>query len=212
MTEVKKRMKLAADLSADSNTRRINVICSTEHLDRDGDIIVQHGWHLATYLKNPVVLWAHDHKQPIAVTRSIGVRDGKLQAEIEFPPSGAVRQADEIFALIKLGGVNSISVGFRVIASEPIPGGRGMRITRAELLEISVVSVPAQPEAVIFERSSSDHARAVIADMRRSCAPLPGIDSRRDDIARLRGSDSRREDIARLRGDSKRKHISYTGS
>ena len=46
------------------DSRDVRFTISTEVVDRDRDIIQTKGWDLASFEKNPVVLWAHDHRQP----------------------------------------------------------------------------------------------------------------------------------------------------
>jgi len=36
-------------------------VISTDDVDRHGDVIVSQGWHLESYRRNPVFLWAHDY-------------------------------------------------------------------------------------------------------------------------------------------------------
>ena len=45
---------------------------STESVDRQGDIVRATGGKLENYLKNPVVLWAHDYSKP-PVARALSV-------------------------------------------------------------------------------------------------------------------------------------------
>jgi hypothetical protein len=83
---------------------------------------------------------------------------GELRGTAEFPPIGVSAQADEVCGLVKSGVVSSLSVGFDILDSTPLdpkqPRG-GLRISRADLLEISLVSVPADSGALITERSLS---------------------------------------------------------
>ena len=57
-----------------------------------------------------------------------------------------------MYGLIKGGVLNAVSIGFSPIESEPIKGG-GWRYTKWELLEISVVAVPANPNALVVQRA-----------------------------------------------------------
>jgi hypothetical protein len=44
--------------------KRFRFKLSDGSLDRDGDVIDAEGWNVDEYVKNPVVLWAHDLKMP----------------------------------------------------------------------------------------------------------------------------------------------------
>jgi hypothetical protein len=48
--------------------------------------------------------------------------------------------------------INAVSVGFISLAREPLREG-GWRFTQWELLQLSIVSVPANPNALVIERS-----------------------------------------------------------
>lgn len=127
--------------------RRISVVASTSDLDRVGDTIDQNGWQLANYRKAPVVLANHDPAQPIARCASIGVEQGRLVAEVAFPEPGLVARSDEIWNLVTAGVLRGVSVGFRPLASEPTR--TGWRYRSAELLELSLVSIAANPSCLI---------------------------------------------------------------
>ena len=68
-------------------------------------------------------------------------------------PLGASRTADEFCALAKAGVLSAVSVGFRPIDAEPIKNGRGVLWKACELLELSLVAVPSNPNAVVMERA-----------------------------------------------------------
>jgi len=138
------------------DARRVRVICSTETVDRMGDVVVQSGIDLVAYRKNPVVLWGHDSDVPVAKAIEIGIDGGKLKAMVEFPVEGADSDADRVYAKIKAGIINATSVGFVPLEWEAIdpkePWG-GLRFSKSELLEFSFVSIPANKECLIVGRS-----------------------------------------------------------
>lgn len=128
----------------------------TARKGRDGHVLIPQGIDLTNYKRVPVVLWQHSAAQPVARCTGLSVIDGELRGSAEFPPAGASDLADEVCALVKSGVVSAVSVGFDILDSEPLdpkqPRG-GQRILRSELLEISLVSVPADTGAVITERA-----------------------------------------------------------
>lgn len=135
--------------------RQIRVIASTPTVDRAGDVVVAEGIDLTAYQANPVILWNHDPSAPIARCVEIGVRDGKLEAVAQFPPEGTDALADRVYGLIKAGVVNATSIGFSPVKETPLKGG-GMTVEEAELWEFSFVSVPANPDALVVERSAPE--------------------------------------------------------
>ena len=129
--------------------RQVRAVCSTATPDRHGDVIDQTGWDLASFRRNPVILFMHDHADPVARATSVGIEGGNLVADIAFPDEGTVRRSDYVWGLIASGVVRAVSVGFWPLAWTPLPSGNGMRITKMDLLEVSIVSVPANPDALI---------------------------------------------------------------
>lgn len=129
--------------------RTFVAIASTPLVDRYGDTIMQEGWVLDNFLKNPVVPWAHDYWQPpVARAIEIGVNSqGYLQFKYQAPPEGLYPFADTIWNLYRNQFMFAFSVGFSSIESEG-DWSEGYNFMKCELLEISAVVVPANPGAV----------------------------------------------------------------
>ncbi len=140
--------QLVADTKAanDSDAGTFEVVITTENLDRYNEVIKLDGWELDNYLANPVVLWMHDHTQPIGVATSLQKKDGKLIAQGKFAPNA---KGQEVRQLYDAGIVKAASVGFIPKEQE------GNLITKAELLEFSFVSVPANPYALALAMEKS---------------------------------------------------------
>lgn len=124
----------------------VHVIASTGVVDRHGESVNPSGWKLENYLKNPVVLIAHDYKSlPIGKAIKIWVEENQLHAYIQIADTKA---GQEVFYLISKGFLNTVSVGF-IPTKYGVAGQDKFTIMEAELLEISFVAVPANPEALI---------------------------------------------------------------
>lgn len=121
----------------------VGAVASTGSLDRDGDVLMASGWILDSFKKNPVLLWAHDsYSLPIGKVTDIGVLGNELRFNAEF----AIKEnefAAQVQKLMKGGFLNAFSVGFI-----PKQFGANGEINNMELLEISVVNVPANDEAL----------------------------------------------------------------
>lgn len=121
-------------------------VASTDVVDRHGERINQEGWDLKNFKSNPVMLWAHDHKE-IAVGKCTNVhieRKGGTP-RLVFTPEfhDKTETSRSLKALYEDGWLNSFSVGF-------IPkdfDGKDSMYLKQELLEISAVNVPANPDA-----------------------------------------------------------------
>ena len=129
-----------------------SVTIFANELSRDGMSVDLDGMDFANYEKNPVVLYAHDHVGrtesgglPIGRTlRLARTRDGHIRANFEFLAgdtfSERVRNAWE------KGFLRGASIGWRPVETRPY--GRGLRAVKSELLEWSIVAVPADPDAL----------------------------------------------------------------
>jgi phage head maturation protease len=149
-------------ITKNDEKRQISYLVSDETPDRVGDIIKVTGWDLAQYRQNPVILWAHDGSSVPPIGKADNVRrryEGKprLTADVEFAPKEAYEFADTIYQLASRGFIKATSVGFMPLetmdvdkkAREELGLGRyGQVFTKAELMEISIVSVPANPSAL----------------------------------------------------------------
>lgn len=116
---------------------------STPDVDRDGDIIDPLGINIANFEKNPQLLWSHDaHELPIGKVTKVK----KTAAGLEFDAEFAVKEnpfAKRVRDLFKGGFLNAFSIGF-------IPKDReNETITKAELVEISAVNIPANANALL---------------------------------------------------------------
>lgn len=145
--------KTVAGKAADS----LSYVLSDATRDRYGDIIEPSGWELDWFRKNPVALFNHSPNAPIGKWQNVRVQDGRLMAELDPAKRGTSDRIDEILSLIEQGILPATSVGFRAL-SEPQPidpdkPWAGVRYTRQELLETSIVSVPANPAALQVAKS-----------------------------------------------------------
>lgn len=129
-------------------------IASSEIEDRQGEIVKQAGWNLKNFKDNPVLLYMHDHTKPIGKATRIWVDKSGTKPLLKF--KGFISDAtDELKGYKKLvedGILNSFSVGFRPLEMD------GNEITKSELFEISLVSVPANPEARLLAQKSLEDA------------------------------------------------------
>jgi HK97 family phage prohead protease len=129
--------------AGDNGSDIFTIIASTNAVDRQGDVVDQSGWDLTNFKKNPVLLWAHDYSAlPIGKVVSAQVIKGQLIADFIFATADANPMAQQVKRLYEEGIVNASSVGFIPLERQ------GNVITRSELLELSLVPVPANQEAL----------------------------------------------------------------
>lgn len=163
------------------------VIASDDSEDRYGDIVVADGWTLANYAKNPV--WLVDHSYEVGsivgVGRDVKVAGGRLVASYHPDPVDSGECTSVCLAKLDAGSLRTVSVGFMPIRWERISDDKGnwtggFRFLEQDLLEISWVAVPANPNATLL--SAQPHA-----DLSLSSPGTPGHEHEPPDTADPRG-------------------------
>lgn len=135
--------------SLDDETRTIQFIGSTNAVDRYGDVVEQN-WDLGNFMKNPVIPWGHDYSSPpVAKALEVGYKDGSLTFTGQFADAETYPFADQIYKMYKGGYLRAFSVGFIPLEYDGNYQD-GYTITKSELLEVSCVTVPANPEALVL--------------------------------------------------------------
>lgn len=153
--------------AAAGEDRALDFVISTEAVDRMGDVIAADGWKLESYRKNPVVLWAHDSAMmPVAKASNVRIEEGKLRARATFMDRTISGFADAVFNALKGGFLSATSVGFipQKYAFVDDPERRyGIDFMEQELVEFSIVPVPANPEALIEARAAGIDLEPMLA-------------------------------------------------
>ena len=120
--------------------------------DRYGDVVEAKGWDLTWFKQNPIALFGHDNAFPIGRWEDVRVEGGKLLGKLKMAAPGTSARIDELRSLVEQKILRAVSVGFKPVEVEP-NGKRGMRFLKQELLETSLVSVPANPAALAVAKS-----------------------------------------------------------
>ena len=133
---------------------RFHAVFSTASQDRHLEIVYQN-FDLSAYARNPVYLDSHNYDsiaRIIGKVENIGIKEGALQGDVVFcldNPLGVMAQN-----MASKGFLNTSSIGFI-----PLEFDNEGNILRAEIIEISACSVPANPEA-LFDRKKADKEKA----------------------------------------------------
>ena len=137
------------DLKEVKQGRRFRVVASTEDSDRAWEIIKANWWDYKNFMKNPVIIANHVYKieNIVGKATSIYVMDNQLIIEWVFSESNPLWKL--LADLYDEGMVKTVSVWF-------IPKSRDESnkriITSAELLELSFVAVPCNPNALSLDQ------------------------------------------------------------
>jgi len=163
--------------AVDKDEGVFEVVASSGKTDRMGDSIDPKGWYLKNYKKNPVILWSHNTGgfgsvavPPVGKADKVWIdNDKELKIKGHFADTPF---AQELKTLVDGGFLNAVSVGFlplledtkgmidiegkmfRRATDDEIKKGiydseYGEKFAHQELLELSWVSVPALPQALV---------------------------------------------------------------
>ena len=154
-------------------TETVSFVASTATPDRYGDVIDQRGWETSAYNKNPVVLLNHDSSELPIGKGNVHIRDGQLVIDVQFDDQDP--KAQEVKRKAQNGFLNAVSVGFRPLESKAryeLPkdnkyyGQKGTYFSKAELLEVSIVTIPANGEATMLEQRFYDMKKDIVDEIR----------------------------------------------
>ncbi len=140
------------EIREDSSNSCLNFISSDESLDRYNEVISAAGWRLDNYQRNPVFQNAHQHGDilhTLGKATSTEVRGGKLHQTIEFA-CDINPMARIAYGLYRGKFLNAVSVGFVPVRWEngTEKTGYTRKFVEQELLEVSAVAIPANPNAL----------------------------------------------------------------
>jgi HK97 family phage prohead protease len=141
--QVKAEVKIKKD--------KILAIASEEVEDRDGEVLTVDGWKLDNFIKNPQFLWYHnlrpERSLPIGKVKNIKVMKIGGSKKLVFEPEfeDITEFGKTVAEFVKRGYLNSFSVGFKPLEKT------GNTYKEQELLEISLVPVPALPQAQVIQ-------------------------------------------------------------
>lgn len=170
--------------------RTFRFVFSDGSVDRMGDTISPDGWNLHDFVKNPVALFAHDSSSPpIGRASNLMVEDGKLKGDIEFAPADVYPFAETIYRMVAGGWLNAVSVGFQPKEydwADDEDREWGLDFKRQDLLEISIVPVPALPSALIEARAKGVDTRPLVEWAEKTLESGDKIIIPRAELERLR--------------------------
>lgn len=157
-------------------------VISTDDEDRDGDIVKQDGWDFSEFSNNPIALLQHKHDMPVGKwsnlttrARSKGGYETVADLTLAPPVSDILKYAN---ALVEAGILNATSVGFSVKSYEKRKDSSGKALSKGHIIhkavlrEVSLVSVPANQNAIRIAKSM-----AISNDVVKSLVSFEGIDS-----------------------------------
>ena len=130
----------------------LEFVLSDESVDRMGDVIRASGWDLTAFKSNPIALFGHSHDQIIGVWDNVRVEGKRLLGRLKLAKPGTSPLIDTVRSLIDQRILKAVSVGFQAIESTPRKSG-GYDFIKSALHEVSVVAVPANPQALALVKA-----------------------------------------------------------
>jgi HK97 family phage prohead protease len=141
--------------------RSFTFAVSDASVDRYGDTIALEGWDLAKFRANPVILFGHNQDAfPVGKSLREYSEGGKLKSAIQFTSQEENPDGYRCMLLVQNGYLNATSVGFLPREFEVNEERTGddwfpkVDFKAQELLEISIVPVPANPNALLEAKSA----------------------------------------------------------
>lgn len=144
-------------------------IVNTENVNEYGYRILTEGIDTTQYEKNPVVLYLHnrnlhkpDGNEVIGRAVKLEKKDGVLYADIEFDKEDEF--AAKIAGKVERGFVRMASMYADVKAtsmneSDILPGQQYETVTKCKLVEISIVDIGGNDDAIKLSRNSAEHLK-----------------------------------------------------
>ncbi|MBI3150067.1 MAG: HK97 family phage prohead protease [Betaproteobacteria bacterium] len=140
----------------DSDKRVIRGIATSPTVDRVGDVIEMDGVKVATDI--PLFLY-HDSTKTVGRAKFEKPTKKGIPFEATLPKiaeDGALKaRIEEAEQMVRYGLITAVSIGFRALEYSFMEAG-GIHFTECEVMELSLVPVPAQSEAVITSIRSAD--------------------------------------------------------
>jgi HK97 family phage prohead protease len=192
MRQAKKFLDLEFTVVAQKDASQECIIegyANTTTKDRVGDIVLPKAFEssIKGYLDNPVLLENHNWDRVAGMTQTAEITDKGLFIRARISDT-----RPELKQQIREGCLRTFSIGYNELDADFDETTKTKFVKDLELLEISVVSVPANPEAKFVEISSNnpvpapkDEPTPVMSVEPVKAAPLPQVTKSAEQLRQL---------------------------
>lgn len=166
--ETTQRIHEAAIRKINEEERTVEFIASDATPDSYDTVIPVLAWNLERFQKNGVIGYQHDVYSKTDPDNVIGVGeafvdDDKLIVRVKFEPADLNEKADKIYRKIQFGSLKAVSVGFEYKRGHWGEEKHGedknlYYFDEVILLEVSIVNIPSNPNALKRELSSEEQS------------------------------------------------------
>lgn len=172
---------ITSEVLASGESRKVTFVASDGTRDSAGTVLNQDGWDLDRFNKNGVIGYQHkvygswadtDNPDNVIGKGRAYVEDGRLMVDVNFEPKEINELAEKVYQKVLFGSLKAVSVGFLPVGDGHWGEGEESRKGASptwyydgqELLEVSVVNIPANPNAVRVKGldSSEDEMRELM--------------------------------------------------
>ena len=124
---------------------------TNDTLNSYGYRVLTDGVDITQYERNPILLYMHNRGKAIGLIKNIKKENGEITGELAFD------EATELSTQCKkqwdFGSLRMVSIGFEVIETSDaaeliVPGQRYATVTKARLIEVSLVDIGANNDAI----------------------------------------------------------------
>ena len=146
--------------SAENNVFKF--IITTNNVDRYGDVVEPSGMDATLFNENPVFLFNHiSHSELMPIGKCLGLTPTDTGVVGETIIHGKTELSKDALVMVQEGYLRAVSIGFMPTEWENMPTEKGSwceprRYTKWQLLEYSLVNIPANPYALITNGFISD--------------------------------------------------------
>ena len=124
---------------------------TNDTLNSYGYRVLTEGVDITQYERNPILLYMHNRGKAIGLIKDIKKENGEITGELAFD------EATELSTQCKkqwdFGSLRMVSIGFEIIETSEaaeliVPGQRYATVTKARLIEVSLVDIGANNDAI----------------------------------------------------------------
>ena len=173
--------------------RRLTFIASDGTRDSAGTVLNPKGWDLRRFNKNGIIGYQHkvygswdgtDNPDNVIGKGQAYIKEDRLMVDVEFEPAEINPLAEKIYQKLLFGSLSAVSVGFLPVGKgawgegQEAPTGENPTYYYAgqELLEVSVVNIPSNPNATkksYIQESIDAEMERLRSEVKAEPAPEP---------------------------------------
>jgi HK97 family phage prohead protease/HK97 family phage major capsid protein len=176
-------MRYAVKSAPPPSGEPLQFVMSDGSVDRMGDVIEPTGWQLKHFKAHPIALLNHDRDQIIGKWADVRIDGGRLLGRLELAAEGTSALVDTVRKLVEQDILRAVSVGFKPIEQKPLTDEADkyfgpFRFMKSELLECSLVAVPANANALSTAKSLGLPGEHLAEVFRKPAEPTPRAPAR----------------------------------